>query len=185
MSISAKDVMSLRKSTGAGMMDCKEALKESGGDLDGALQWLAKKGAKVAAKRADRDATEGIVVILGDDKKALAMALSCETDFVAKNDEFISFANSLAQLAVDKDAKTAEELLACEFDGATVAEKLESEPARSVRSLKFLTCKSSKAEQSLSTFTRAARSAYLYLTKTAETRRDLSSSAALPCTLRQ
>ena len=124
MSISAKDVMSLRKSTGAGMMDCKEALKESGGDLDGALQWLAKKGAKVAAKRADRDATEGIVVILGDDKKALAMALSCETDFVAKNDEFISFANSLAQLAVDKDAKTAEELLACEFDGATVAEKL-------------------------------------------------------------
>jgi elongation factor Ts len=124
MSISAKDVMSLRKSTGAGMMDCKKALKESDGDIDAALQWLAKKGAKVAAKRADRDATEGIVVILGDDKKALAMALSCETDFVAKNDEFIAFANSLAQLAVDKGAKTADELLACEFDGATVAEKL-------------------------------------------------------------
>ena len=124
MSISAKDVASLRKSTGAGMMDCKEALKESGGDLDGALQWLAKKGAKVAAKRADRDATEGIVVIKGDDKKATAMALSCETDFVAKNDEFIAFANSLADLALEKGAKTAEEVLALEFDGATVAEKL-------------------------------------------------------------
>jgi elongation factor Ts len=124
MSISAKDVASLRKQTGAGMMDCKEALKESGGDLDGALQWLAKKGAKVAAKRADREASEGIVVIKGDDKKALAMALSCETDFVAKNDDFIAFANSLADLAVEKGAKTAEELLAAEFDGATVAEKL-------------------------------------------------------------
>ncbi len=124
MSISAKDVMSLRKSTGAGMMDCKEALKESDGDMDGALQWLAKKGAKVAAKRADRDATEGIVVIIGDEKKALVMALSCETDFVAKNDDFIAFANSLAQLAVDNDAKTVEDLLALEFDGATVAEKL-------------------------------------------------------------
>ena len=124
MSISANDVASLRKQTGAGMMDCKEALKESGGDLDGALQWLAKKGAKVAAKRADREASEGIVVIKGDDKKALAMALSCETDFVAKNDDFIAFANSLADLAVEKGAKTAEELLAAEFDGATVAEKL-------------------------------------------------------------
>ena len=124
MSISAKDVMSLRKSTGAGMMDCKEALKESGGDLDGALQWLAKKGAKVAAKRADRDATEGIVVILGDDKKALAMALSCETDFVAKNEEFIAFANSIAQLAADTGVSTKDELLEQEFDGATVAEKL-------------------------------------------------------------
>ena len=124
MSISAKDVASLRKSTGAGMMDCKKALKESNGDIDAALQWLAKKGAKVAAKRADRDATEGIVVIKGDDTKALAMALSCETDFVAKNDDFIAFANSLADLAMEKGAKTADELLAAELDGGTVAEKL-------------------------------------------------------------
>lgn len=124
MSISAKDVMSLRKQTGAGMMDCKEALKESGGDFDGALQWLAKKGAKVAAKRADRDATEGIVVIVGDDKKALAMALSCETDFVAKNDDFIAFANQLANHAMDKGVTNAQDFAATEFDGATVAEKL-------------------------------------------------------------
>ena len=124
MSISAKDVMSLRKQTGAGMMDCKEALKESGGDLDVALQWLAKKGAKVAAKRADRDATEGVVVIVGDDKKALAMALSCETDFVAKNEDFIAFANTLANHAMDKGVTTAEEFASTEFDGATVAEKL-------------------------------------------------------------
>ncbi len=124
MSISAKDVASLRKQTGAGMMDCKEALKESGGDLEGALQWLAKKGAKVAAKRADREASEGIVVIKGDDKKALAMALSCETDFVAKNEEFIEFANSLADLAVANGCSTADELLAAEYEGGTVAEKL-------------------------------------------------------------
>lgn len=124
MSISAKDVASLRKQTGAGMMDCKKALKESDGDLDGALQWLAKKGAKVAAKRADRDASEGIVVIVGDEKKALAMALSCETDFVAKNDDFIAFANSLAKHAMEKGAKSAEEFSAMEFEGATVAEKL-------------------------------------------------------------
>lgn len=126
MSISAKDVMSLRKSTGAGMMDCKEALKESGGDIDGALQWLAKKGAKVAAKRADRDATEGIVVIVNDEanNKSLAMALSCETDFVAKNDDFIAFANSLAQLALDTGCATPEDLLKQEIEGVTVEEKL-------------------------------------------------------------
>jgi elongation factor Ts len=126
MSISAKDVMSLRKSTGAGMMDCKEALKESGGDIDGALQWLAKKGAKVAAKRADREATEGIVVIVDDEanNKSLAMALSCETDFVAKNEDFIEFANTLAKLAVDTGCTTAEELRKQEIEGVTVEEKL-------------------------------------------------------------
>ena len=124
MSISAKDVASLRKSTGAGMMDCKKALKESNGDIDAALQWLAKKGAKVAAKRADRDATEGIVVIKGDDTKALAMALSCETDFVAKNDDFIGFVNEIGQLALKEAPATKEDLLALPFGGSTVAEKL-------------------------------------------------------------
>ena len=126
MSISAKAVSELRKSTGAGMMDCKEALKESGGDIDGALDWLRKKGQKVAAKRADRDANEGVVIAKTNEAgtTGIVMAVSCETDFVAKNDGFIEFANNLCQLALDKLPETKEEYLALEFDGATVAEKL-------------------------------------------------------------
>lgn len=126
MSISAKAVSELRKATGAGMMDCKEALKESGGDIDGALDWLRKKGQKVAAKRADRDANEGVVVAKTDEsgKTGIVMAVSCETDFVAKNDGFIEFVNSLADLAMQKLPETKEEYLALEFEGGTVAEKL-------------------------------------------------------------
>ena len=126
MSISAKAVSELRKSTGAGMMDCKEALKESGGDIDGALDWLRKKGQKVAAKRADRDANEGVVIAKTNEAgtTGIVMAVSCETDFVAKNDGFIEFANNLCQLALDKLPETKEEYLALEFEGGTVAEKL-------------------------------------------------------------
>ena len=124
MSISAKDVSALRKSTGAGIMDCKEALKESGGDIDGALDYLRKKGQKVAAKRADRDANEGVVVALTEGKKGLVMALSCETDFVAKNDDFIQFADSLAKFAISSDIADREAMLTAEFEGAPVAEKL-------------------------------------------------------------
>ena len=126
MTISAKAVSELRKSTGAGMMDCKEALKESGGDIDGALDWLRKKGQKVAAKRADRDANEGIVMAKVNEAgtTGIVMAVSCETDFVAKNDGFIEFADNLAQLAMDKLPETKEEFVALEFEGATVAEKL-------------------------------------------------------------
>lgn len=124
MAISAKDVSELRKSTGAGMMDCKNALVESGGDLEGALDYLRKKGQKVAAKRADRDANEGVVVVVTDGGNGALLALSCETDFVAKNDQFVELAEKLAELAFSKGAKTKEEVAALEFDGATVAEKL-------------------------------------------------------------
>lgn len=126
MSVSAKTVMELRKSTGAGMMDCKAALKESNGDLDGALEYLRKKGQKVAAKRADRDATEGIVVAIVNDSntKGILLALSCETDFVAKNDGFIELANDIAKLAFDNNCVTRDEVLALEYKGAPVAEKL-------------------------------------------------------------
>lgn len=126
MSISAKDVSTLRKTSGAGIMDCKEALKESNGDLEGAMDWLRKKGQKVAAKRADREASEGVVVVLTDDAgtTGVAMALSCETDFVAKNDDFIAFANTLAKFALDEGFSSKEELAAATFEGATVAEKL-------------------------------------------------------------
>ena len=124
MAISAKDVSELRKSTGAGMMDCKKALEESGGDLEGALDYLRKKGEKVAAKRADREANEGVVVALVDGNKGLLLALSCETDFVAKNDDFVAFANELAKLGMDNSATSIDEMNAVAFDGATVAEKL-------------------------------------------------------------
>jgi elongation factor Ts len=126
MSISVKDVSELRKATGAGMMDCKAALTESGGDMDGALDYLRKKGQKVAAKRADRDANEGVVVVLLNEagNQGLLLALSSETDFVAKNDEFIAFANSIAQLAADNQVETKEDLLPLPFDGSTVSEKL-------------------------------------------------------------
>lgn len=126
MAITAKDISELRKATGAGMMDCKAALKESDGDFDGALDYLRKKGQKVAAKRADRDANEGVVVALLNDagNRGLLLAVSCETDFVAKNDDFVAFVNSLAKLAADNGVETKEALLDLPFDGSTVREKL-------------------------------------------------------------
>lgn len=126
VTISAKDVSELRKATGAGMMDCKEALMESGGDVDGALEFLRKKGQKVAAKRADRDTNEGVVVALTTEGKntGIILGLGCETDFVAKNENFIEFANSIGQLALENLPETKDDLLALTLDGATVAEKL-------------------------------------------------------------
>ncbi len=124
--ITAKDVGELRKATGAGLMDCKKALQESGGDFDGALDYLRKKGQKVAEKRADREANEGVVVTIINDagNKAIALALSCETDFVAKNEDFVQFANELAQLAMDNNVNTKDELLALSIDGTPLPEKL-------------------------------------------------------------
>ena len=126
MSISAKDVSELRKATGAGMMDCKEALKESGGDFDAALDWLRKKGQAVAAKRADRDTNEGVVVALTNEAgdTGVVLAVSCETDFVAKNDDFIAMANELGQLALAQLPESKEDFVKLPYDGATVAEKL-------------------------------------------------------------
>ena len=122
--ITAKDVSALRKATGAGMMDCKKALTESGGDYDGAMDYLRKKGQKVAAKRADRDANEGVVVTKQGNGKALVMALSCETDFVAKNEDFIALTNQLADLAMESLPADKEAFNALQFEGMTVAEKL-------------------------------------------------------------
>ena len=126
MSITAKDISELRKATGAGMMDCKAALTESGGDFDGALDYLRKKGQKVAAKRADRDANEGVVVAIVNEAgtEGSLIALSCETDFVAKNEDFIALAESLAKLAADSGATDKDAVLALTTDGGTVAEKL-------------------------------------------------------------
>lgn len=124
--ISAKDVSELRKITGAGIMDCKEALKESGGDFDGAIEVLRKKGQKVAAKRADRETNEGVVVTVVNDAttEAIILGIGCETDFVAKNDLFIDFVNRVAAVAMAAKPSTRDELLALPMEGGTVAEKL-------------------------------------------------------------
>lgn len=126
MSVSAKAVAELRKATGAGMMDCKKALQESSGDFDGAVDYLRKKGQKVAAKRADRDAKEGVVVAMTNESgdTGIVLAVGCETDFVAKNDDFIAFAGRLGELALSELPDTKEEFLALEFEGSPVSEKL-------------------------------------------------------------
>ncbi|MCK5536109.1 MAG: elongation factor Ts [Bacteroidales bacterium] len=101
--IKAADVAKLRKMTGAGMMDCKKALIESKGDFELAIDTLRKKGQKVAAKRADREASEGAVIakVSADSKSGALIVLNCETDFVAKNDDFIKFAKEIADIALD------------------------------------------------------------------------------------
>ncbi|MEM9933602.1 MAG: translation elongation factor Ts, partial [Bacteroidota bacterium] len=101
MAISAKDVNKLRQATGAGIMDCKRALTEADGDFDKAIEILRKKGQKVSAKRADREATEGAVFIKksADGNKAVLIQLNCETDFVARNDDFQTLGTQIAELA--------------------------------------------------------------------------------------
>ena len=113
MSISAKDVMKLRQMSGAGMMDCKKALTETGGDIDTAFEYLRKKGLKTAAKRAEREANEGVVAtfIAEDQRSGGILELLCETDFVAKTDEFKQFADDLARTMQERKITVAEELL--------------------------------------------------------------------------
>jgi len=122
--ITAAEVNKLRKSTGAGMMDCKNALVEAEGDFDKAIAVLRKKGQKVAAKRADRDSSEGaaIAVVNGDHTEGVAIVLGCETDFVGKNETFVNLAKEIATIALGCDTK--EELLAANIGNMTVAEKL-------------------------------------------------------------
>src|SRR5210317_966260 len=121
--ITAAEVNNLRKTTGAGMMDCKNALVEAEGDFDKAIEILRKKGQKVAAKRADRDSSEGAVIAkVNDDKnKGVIISLNCETDFVAKNDNFVELATEFAGIAVNHDTKEA--FMEADFGGMTVAEK--------------------------------------------------------------
>lgn len=124
MAITAQDVKRLREATGVGMMDCKKALTEADGDFDAAIEILRKKGEKVAAKRADRDATEGVVATATtDDGAAAAMVeVNCETDFVARNDDFTSFAQRIAELALAERPADRDALLALDLDGQTVAD---------------------------------------------------------------
>lgn len=122
--ISAADVNHLRKTTGAGMMDCKKALVEAEGDFEKAIEILRKKGQKVAANRADRDSSEGavIAVVNAEASKGVVISLNCETDFVAKNDSFVAMANDIAKLALE--SSSLEDLLSKTYGTLTVSEKL-------------------------------------------------------------
>lgn len=122
MSISAADVSKLRKMTGAGMMDCKVALTESNGDFDNAIDIIRKKGQSVANKRADREATEGVVLgkVTKDNKKGAIVVLNCETDFVAKNESFIALTESILDLGLANDVKNIDELKELKLNGVAV-----------------------------------------------------------------
>ena len=126
--ITAADVNKLRKQTGAGMMDCKKALVEADGDFDKAIDFLRKQGQKVAAKRGDRDANEGLVIAktTEDGKKAVMVVVNCETDFVAKNEDFGKFANSILDIAIKNNPANLEELKGLSYDGngLTIADKI-------------------------------------------------------------
>ena len=124
MKITAKEVNELRKVTGAGMMDCKKALVESDGNLDKAIENLRKKGQKVAANRADRASSEGVVLAKVNPNKTegILFSLNCETDFVAKNDSFIKLANDIAEIAINHDS--VENILNSKIKGINISDKL-------------------------------------------------------------
>ena len=124
--ISASDVNKLRQQTGAGMMDCKKALTEANGDFEAAIDYLRKKGAKVAASRQDRESNEGVVIAktTADGKRGIVIELNCETDFVAKNADFVAFANSIADLAIEKNPATLEELTSLELNGTKLSDQI-------------------------------------------------------------
>lgn len=118
MAISAAEVNKLRQQTGAGMMDCKKALEEANGDFEAAIDFLRKKGQKVAANRQDRDAKEGLVIarVSADAKRGTLIVVNCETDFVAKNEEFGVFANTVSQISIDKKPATIDEFKALPYN---------------------------------------------------------------------
>ncbi len=124
VTISAADINKLRQATGAGMMDCRKALTETNGDFEAAIDWLRKQGQKVAAKRSDREAKEGVVIAqtTADNKTGIVVCVSCETDFVSKNADFIAFGKTIADAAIASNVKSLDELMNTKAGNATVAE---------------------------------------------------------------
>ena len=124
VTISAQDINKLRQMTGAGMMDCRKALTETNGDFEAAIDWLRKQGQKVAAKRGDREAKEGVVIAktTADNKTGIVVCVSCETDFVSKNADFVAFGQTIADAAIANNVKTLEELMNSKAGNSTVAE---------------------------------------------------------------
>ncbi|MBK7762899.1 MAG: elongation factor Ts [Bacteroidetes bacterium] len=132
VTITAADVNKLRQTTGAGMMDCRAALQETNGDFEAAIDFLRKKGQKVAAKRSDRDAKEGLVIAntSADHKTGIIINLTSETDFVAKNEDFIKLGLSLSDTAIANNCKSLEEFKACAYENITVEDKIMETVAR-------------------------------------------------------
>jgi elongation factor Ts len=130
--ITAAEINKLRQTTGAGMMDCRKALVESDGDFEKAIDYLRKKGQKVAALRSDREAKEGVIIAktTADNKTGFIITLACETDFVAKNAEFVAFTQTIMDAAVKNNANSIQEVLAIQLDGATVADKINDQVAK-------------------------------------------------------
>ena len=124
--ITASEVNKLRKMTGAGMMDCKKALVEAEGDFDKAKQIIREKGMALANKRSDREASEGVVLAgtNSDNTKGAIIALNCETDFVAKNESFVKFANNILDKALNNSPENLDALKNIDFEGVTIAEKI-------------------------------------------------------------
>ncbi len=132
VTITAADINKLRHQTGAGMMDCRKALMESNGDFEAAIDYLRKKGQKVAALRGDREAKEGVIIArtTADNKTGYVINLSCETDFVSKNEEFVAFAKSIMESAIANNVKSLEELKHQKIGGETVADRLNEQVAK-------------------------------------------------------
>ncbi len=124
VTISAQDINKLRQATGAGMLDCRKALTETNGDFEAAIDWLRKHGQKVAAKRSDREAKEGVVIAktTSDNKTGIVVCVSCETDFVSKNTDFIAMVQSIADAAIENNIKTVEELNNATVNGAKISD---------------------------------------------------------------
>lgn len=124
VTISAQDINKLRQMTGAGMMDCRKALTETNGDFEAAIDWLRKQGQKVAAKRSDREAKEGVVIAktTSDNKTGIIVCVSCETDFVSKNADFVAFAQTIADAAVNNNVKSLDELNNSRANGSKVSD---------------------------------------------------------------
>ena len=132
ITITAADINKLRQQTGAGMMDCRKALIESNGDFEAAIDYLRKKGQKVAALRGDREAKEGVVIAktTEDNKTGFIINVSCETDFVSKNAEYVEFAKSIMNAAVANNVKSIEELNSVKIGSDTVTDKLNEQVAK-------------------------------------------------------
>jgi elongation factor Ts len=124
VTISAQDINKLRQTTGAGMLDCRKALTETNGDFEAAIDWLRKQGQKVAAKRSDREAKEGVVIAktTADHKTGIVVCVSCETDFVSKNADFVAFGQSIADAAISNNVKSLDELNGTKINGVTVTD---------------------------------------------------------------
>ena len=126
VTITAADINKLRQTTGAGMLDCRKALTESNGDFEAAIDWLRKQGQKVAAKRSDREAKEGVVIAqtTADHKSGIVLCVSAETDFVSRNPEFVAFVQTIADAAIANNVQTAEELKGAKVGNETVADMI-------------------------------------------------------------